>query len=156
MVSSPQHIFDILAKSTLKRRTAATQLNQRSSRSHCIFSVTIRIKTTVAAEEIIKTGTLNLVDLAGSESIARSGAEHGRAKEAGHINTSLLTLGRVISALVERRQHIPYRESKLTRLLQESLGGRSKTLLIATIATNSPLEQTLSTLDYALRAKHST
>ena len=76
-----------------------------------------------------------MVDLAGSESIARSGAEYDRAKETGHINTSLLTLGRVISALVERRQHIPYRESKLTRLLQESLGGRNKTLLIATIAS---------------------
>ena len=112
------------------------------------------MKQTVGSEDIVKTGTLNLVDLAGSESIARSGAQNERAVEAGHINTSLLTLGRVISALVERRQHIPYRESKLTRLLQESLGGRNKTLLIATISPNSPLEQTLSTLDYALRAKN--
>jgi len=153
IVSSPKQIFDILAKSTKKRITAATMLNLRSSRSHCIFTIAIRMKTMINTEEIVKTGTLNLVDLAGSESIARSGAENERAKEAGHINTSLLTLGRVISALVERRQHIPYRESKLTRLLQESLGGRNKTLLIATIAGNSPLEQTLSTLDYALRAK---
>ena len=117
-----------------------------------LFSFGDRVSSTVTKKNYL--GTLNLVDLAGSESIARSGAENNRAKEAGHINTSLLTLGRVISALVERRQHIPYRESKLTRLLQESLGGTNKTLLIATISSSSPLEQTLSTLDYALRAKN--
>jgi kinesin family protein 11 len=100
-------------------------------------------------------GKLNLVDLAGSENIQRSGAENKRAAEAGLINKSLLTLGRVINALVDRSSHIPYRESKLTRLLQDSLGGRTKTCIIATVSpAKSNLEETISTLDYAFRAKN--
>ena len=84
----------------------------------------------------------------------RSGAVDGRAKEAGSINKSLLTLGRVITALVENSGHVPYRDSKLTRLLRDSLGGRTKTCIIATIApTVQCLDETLSTLDYAHRAK---
>lgn len=79
-------------------------------------------------------GKLYLVDLAGSENITRSGAVEQRAKEAGNINKSLLTLGRVITALVEGQGHVPYRDSKLTRLLRDSLGGRTKTCIIATIA----------------------
>lgn len=104
---------------------------------------------------MVKVGKLNLVDLAGSENIGRSGAIDKRAREAGNINQSLLTLGRVINCLVDHTSHVPYRESKLTRLLQDSLGGRTKTSIIATI---SPafinLEETLSTLDYAHRAKN--
>ena len=85
----------------------------------------------------------------------RSGAVDARAKEAGLINKSLLTLGRVITALVEQSGHIPYRDSKLTRLLRDSLGGRTKTCIIATIApTVQCQEETLSTLDYAHRAKN--
>merc|ERR1719204_305842 len=92
--------------------------------------------------------------LAGSENIGRSGAMDKRAREAGNINQSLLTLGRVITSLVDRAPHIPYRESKLTRLLQDSLGGRTKTSIIATVSPASiNLEETLSTLDYAHRAK---
>ena len=85
------------------------------------------------------------MDLAGSECVGKSGAVRGQAKEAGMINTSLLTLGRVISSLVDRLAYIPYRDSKLTRLLQESLGGRAKTLIVATIAPKAT-EETLSTL----------
>lgn len=77
------------------------------------------------------------VDLAGSENIGRSGAVDKRAREAGNINQSLLTLGRVITALVERTPHVPYRESKLTRILQDSLGGRTRTSIIATISPAS-------------------
>lgn len=81
------------------------------------------------------------VDLAGSENIGRSGAVDKRAREAGNINQSLLTLGRVITALVDRTPHVPYRESKLTRILQDSLGGRTKTSIIATISpANNNLE----------------
>lgn len=95
------------------------------------------------------------MDLAGSENIGRSGAVAGRAREAGNINQSLLTLGRVISKLVARESHIPYRESKLTRLLQDSLGGKTKTSIIATVSPAMlNLEETLSTLDYASRAKN--
>ena len=95
-------------------------------------------------------GKLNLVDLAGSECVGRSGAKKQRAREAGTINQSLLSLGRCISALVERAGHVPYRDSKLTRLLQESLGGRAKTLIIATVAPSVQcIDETISTLDYA-------
>jgi kinesin family protein 11 len=111
-------------------------------------------ETTELGEDMLRVGKLNLVDLAGSESIGRSGAENKRAREAGMINQSLLTLGRVINSLVERSQHIPYRESKLTRLLIVSLGGRTKTCIIATIGpAKSSLEESLSTLDYANKAK---
>ena len=103
---------------------------------------------------MLRVGKLNLVDLAGSESIGRSGAADKRAREAGIINQSLLTLGRVINALVERSQHVPYRESKLTRLLQDSLGGRTKTCIIATVSpAKVNFDETLSTLDYANKAK---
>jgi kinesin family protein 11 len=95
-----------------------------------------------------------LVDLAGSENIGRSGAENKRAREAGMINQSLLSLGRVINALVEKSSYVPYRESKLTRILQDSLGGRTKTKIIATVSpAHCNVEETLSTLEYALRAK---
>lgn len=127
------------------------------SRSHTIFTVTVHVKETgvaVGGEDLLRIGKFNLVDLAGSEAIGRSGATDKRAREAGMINQSLLTLGRVISALVEKGSHIPYRESKLTRLLQDSLGGRTKTCIVATVSpTRSNMEETLSTLDYAIRAK---
>ncbi|XP_062203178.1 kinesin-like protein KIN-5A [Phragmites australis] len=156
VVSSAGEIYKILERGSAKRKTAETLLNKQSSRSHSIFSITIHIKEcTPEGEEMIKCGKLNLVDLAGSENISRSGARDGRAREAGEINKSLLTLGRVINTLVEHSGHIPYRDSKLTRLLRDSLGGKTKTCIIATIAPSVHcLEETLSTLDYAHRAKH--
>nr|VDC70204.1 unnamed protein product [Brassica rapa] len=156
IVTSANEIFTLLERGSSKRRTAETFLNKQSSRSHSLFSITIHIKeATPEGEELIKCGKLNLVDLAGSENISRSGARDGRAREAGEINKSLLTLGRVISALVEHLGHIPYRDSKLTRLLRDSLGGRTKTCIIATVSPAVHcLEETLSTLDYAHRAKH--
>ncbi|GAX73013.1 hypothetical protein CEUSTIGMA_g465.t1 [Chlamydomonas eustigma] len=156
IVRSATEIYQVLDRGSAKRRTAATMLNSRSSRSHSIFSITIHLKeTTPEGEDIIKIGKLNLVDLAGSENISRSGAKDSRAREAGSINQSLLTLGRVITTLVEHSGHIPYRDSKLTRLLRDSLGGRTKTCIIATIApTVQCQEETISTLDYAHRAKN--
>lgn len=157
-VKSKAEIYDILRRGSAKRQTATTLLNACSSRSHTIFSITVHIReSSIEGEELLKTGKLNLVDLAGSENIGRSGAQDKRAREAGNINQSLLTLGRVITALVEKRPHVPYRESKLTRLLQDSLGGKTKTSIIATISP-APLdvEDTLSTLDYASRAKRIT
>lgn len=156
-VTKKEEIFEILQKGSAKRQKAETKLNSCSSRSHTIFTVTIRSKdpdALLAGEEVYRIGKLNLVDLAGSENIGRSGAVEKRAAEAGNINKSLLTLGRVITSLVERQNHIPYRESKLTRLLQDSLGGGTKTSIIATISPNIlDVEDTLSTLDYAQRAK---
>ncbi|KAF3787285.1 kinesin-related protein [Nymphaea thermarum] len=156
IVCTANEIYKILEKGSAKRRTAETLLNKQSSRSHSIFSITIHIKeSTPEGEELIKCGKLNLVDLAGSENISRSGAREGRAREAGEINKSLLTLGRVINSLVEHSGHVPYRESKLTRLLRDSLGGKTKTCIIATISPSIHcLEETLSTLDYAHRAKN--
>ncbi|CAN0879482.1 Kinesin-like protein KIN-5C [Linum grandiflorum] len=156
IVTSAGEIFTLLERGSSKRRTAETLLNKQSSRSHSLFTITIHIKeSTPEGEELIKCGKLNLVDLAGSENISRSGAREGRAREAGEINKSLLTLGRVITALVEHLGHVPYRDSKLTRLLRDSLGGRTKTCIIATVSPAVHcLEETLSTLDYAHRAKH--
>ncbi|XP_076299090.1 kinesin-like protein Klp61F [Lasioglossum baleicum] len=157
-VHNKSEVYKILEKGLERRQVAATLLNAQSSRSHTVFSVTVHLKeNTLDGEEVLKTGKLNLVDLAGSENVGRSGAIDRRAREAGNVNQSLLTLGRVITALVERAPHIPYRESKLTRLLQESLGGRTKTSIIATVSPACiNLEETLSTLDYARRAKNIT
>nr|ABX55789.1 Costal2 [Xenopus laevis] len=155
-VHNKDEVYQILERGAAKRKTASTLMNAYSSRSHSVFSVTIHMKeTTIDGEELVKIGKLNLVDLAGSENIGRSGAVDKRAREAGNINQSLLTLGRVITALVERAPHIPYRESKLTRILQDSLGGRTKTSIIATVSPASiNLEETMSTLEYASRAKN--
>ncbi|RSM12214.1 hypothetical protein CDV31_006420 [Fusarium ambrosium] len=147
----------VLQEGSLRRQVAATKCNDLSSRSHTVFTITtyVRKPNEHGVDALVSAGKLNLVDLAGSENIQRSGAENKRAAEAGLINKSLLTLGRVINALVDRGSHIPYRESKLTRLLQDSLGGRTKTCIIATISpAKSNLEETISTLDYAFRAKN--
>jgi kinesin family member 11 len=155
-ISSFHHGIRHLRHGSHKRQVAATKCNDLSSRSHTVFTITLHMKKTLEnGEEHLSTGKLNLVDLAGSENIGRSGAEYKRAAEAGSINKSLLTLGRVINALVDKSSHIPYRESKLTRLLQDSLGGRTKTCIIATLSpARSNLEETMSTLDYAFRAKN--
>jgi kinesin family member 11 len=146
----------LLQAGSHRRQVAATKCNDLSSRSHTVFTITTYLKKADEnGEDFICAGKLNLVDLAGSENIQRSGAENKRAAEAGLINKSLLTLGRVINALVDKSSHIPYRESKLTRLLQDSLGGRTKTCIIATVSpAKSNLEETISTLDYAFRAKN--
>lgn len=156
-VRNLKEALGMLDKGVRRRQTAETKMNTESSRSHTIFSITVHVKESGVqrgGEDMLRIGKFNLVDLAGSEAIGRSGATDKRAREAGMINQSLLTLGRVISALVEKGSHIPYRESKLTRLLQDSLGGRTKTCIVATISpTRSNMEETLSTLDYAIRAK---
>lgn len=155
-IKSAYEGLQLLTEGSLKRKVASTKCNDLSSRSHTIFTITTNITKTdpISGEQYVKIGKLNLVDLAGSENINRSGAENKRAQEAGLINKSLLTLGRVINALVDHSQHIPYRESKLTRLLQDSLGGRTKTCIIATISpAKISSEETVSTLEYANRAK---
>ena len=155
-IKSAHEGLKLLMEGSLKRKVASTKLNDLSSRSHTIFTIITNITKVdpITGKKFVKTGKLNLVDLAGSENINRSGAENKRAQEAGLINKSLLTLGRVINALVDYSQHIPYRESKLTRLLQDSLGGKTKTCIIATISpAKISMEETVSTLEYATRAK---
>ncbi|VDP44318.1 unnamed protein product [Schistosoma margrebowiei] len=157
VVLDKDDVYSVIERGIARRQTACTLLNAQSSRSHSIFTVTVHIKeiNAITSEELLRIGKLHLVDLAGSENVGRSGAVEKRAREAGSINQSLLTLGRVITSLVEHAPHIPYRESKLTRLLQDSLGGRTKTSIIATInPAMTSLEETLSTLDYAHRAKN--
>jgi kinesin family protein 11 len=109
-VKSAQDALALLVKGSDRRQIAATKFNDHSSRSHSVFSITVHTKeTSSVGDDLLRVGKMNLVDLAGSENIGRSGAENKRAREAGMINQSLLTLGRVINALVERSPHIPYR-----------------------------------------------
>ncbi|XP_032590194.1 kinesin-like protein Klp61F isoform X2 [Drosophila grimshawi] len=156
-VHSKDDVYKLLEKGKERRKTATTLMNAQSSRSHTVFSIVVHIRENgIDGEEMLKIGKLNLVDLAGSENVSKAGNEKGiRVRETVNINQSLLTLGRVITALVDRAPHVPYRESKLTRLLQESLGGRTKTSIIATISPgHKDIEETLSTLEYAHRAKN--
>ncbi|XP_060534012.1 osmotic avoidance abnormal protein 3 isoform X2 [Cylas formicarius] len=138
------------------RMIGATLMNQNSSRSHSIFTISIEQISNLNNNESIRKGKLNLVDLAGSERQTKTGATGDRLKEATKINLSLSALGNVISALVDgKAKHIPYRDSKLTRLLQDSLGGNTRTLMIACISpSDRDYMETLSTLRYANRAKN--
>uniref|UniRef100_A0A1I8EEE9 Kinesin-like protein n=1 Tax=Wuchereria bancrofti TaxID=6293 RepID=A0A1I8EEE9_WUCBA len=155
-VSDRLEVRELLKKGAEKRRTAVTQMNLNSSRSHTVFTITVVIReNTVSGEEVIKQGKLSLIDLAGSENIGRSGSIDKRAREAGSINQSLLTLGRVIMALTSGAGHVPYRESKLTRILQDSLGGKTITTIVATLSPASTnIEESISTLEYASTAKN--
>ncbi|XP_063832672.1 kinesin-like protein Klp61F [Ostrinia nubilalis] len=233
-VYNKNEVYKIMAQGQERKRVASTLMNAQSSRSHTVFTIVVHMKeNSPEGEELVKIGKLNLVDLAGSENISKAGSDNPakrerarecvninqslltlgrvitalverhphipyrspstrrarecaninqslltlgrviaalverhphipyrspstrRARECANINQSLLTLGRVIAALVERHPHIPYRESKLTRILQESLGGRTKTSIIATISPgHKDLEETMSTLEYAHRAKN--
>lgn len=132
-------------------------MNDTSSRSHSIFTIIIESSVTGAdGRQHIKKGKLNLVDLAGSEKSKKTGATGATFKEGININLSLSTLGNVISVLVDGNKNTipPYRDSKLTRLLQDSLGGNSKTIMIAAIGpADYNYEESLSTLRYASRAK---
>ncbi|KAJ2808333.1 Kinesin- motor protein [Coemansia guatemalensis] len=157
IVTSAREAVGLLQQGAIRRKVASTRCNDASSRSHAIFTITVFIReraVTVEGEDIVKLGKLNLVDLAGSENIGRSGAQDMRAREAGSINKSLLVLGRVITALVEKNNHVPYRESKLTYIIKDSLGGRTRTCMIATISTAADnMEETVKTLQYASQAK---
>lgn len=143
-----------LQRGLQRRQVAATKMNDHSSRSHAIFTINVHIDVDGTGDQI-RRAKINLVDLAGSENVGKSGAVKQRAREAGMINQSLLALGRVINALVDGNvQHIPYRESNLTRLLRDSLGGRTKTCMIATVSpAQVNVEETMSTLEYASRTK---
>jgi len=124
-------VYDIMKQGNSNRSIASTLMNAESSRSHSIFILTITQNNLEDLSQ--KTGKLYLVDLAGSEKISKTGASGTTLEEAKTINKSLTSLGMVIYALTDKKtQHIPYRDSKLTRILTESLGGNSKTCLIIT------------------------
>eukprot|EP00697_Spironema_sp_BW2_P005856 gnl/Spiro4/18167_TR9700_c0_g1_i1.p1 gnl/Spiro4/18167_TR9700_c0_g1~~gnl/Spiro4/18167_TR9700_c0_g1_i1.p1 ORF type:complete len:444 (+),score=97.84 gnl/Spiro4/18167_TR9700_c0_g1_i1:158-1333(+) len=146
----------LLADGKHNRHVGETLMNAESSRSHSVFTITCEIEETYPdGKQHVRVGKLNLVDLAGSERLAKTGATGIRQQEAAKINLSLSALGNVISALVQPQLgHIPYRDSKLTRLLQDSLGGNTKTVMCATISpADSNYDETISTLRYADRAK---
>ena len=152
-VGCPNDVLALLEMGSANRAQAATNMNEHSSRSHSIFILTIN--QTNKIEGYSKIGKLYLVDLAGSEKISKTGATGHTLEEAKIINKSLTTLGRVINNLTDGKStHIPYRESKLTRVLQESLGGNSKTCLIITCSPSIYNEsESLSTLRFGERAK---
>lgn len=158
-VTGEAEIDAVMQQGKKNRSVGATLMNQTSSRSHSMFTITVEACSNavgVDGKQHICVGKLNLVDLAGSERQAKTGATGDRMKEATKINLSLSALGNVISALVDgKSQHIPYRDSKLTRLLQDSLGGNAKTVMIANCGpADYNYNETLSTLRYANRAKN--
>ncbi|MEW5311561.1 MAG: hypothetical protein WDW38_003270 [Sanguina aurantia] len=158
VVKGVQELKNVLEVGKKNRMTGATLMNAESSRSHSIFSITIETIELgpINPDGHIRVGKLNLVDLAGSERQGKTGATGDRLKEATKINLSLSALGNVISALVDGRGgHIPYRDSKLTRLLQDSLGGNTKTVMVANMGpADWNYDESLSTLRYANRAKN--
>jgi len=167
-VSSLGELLDLVKMAQERKRIAETRINARSSRSHCIFTMKVRCRRRVAAGELDTVGKLHLVDLAGSECAKKAawaaedaaafvkpvvGGTLDQERERRNINQSLLTLGRVISALRESAGRVPYRDSKLTRLLKDALGGSCKTVIIATISPAlTAVDETISTLNYAEQA----
>lgn len=150
-------LMNLLDDGKQNRQVGATKMNANSSRSHCIFTITVeRSEVGADGQNHIRVGKLNMVDLAGSERQGKTGAQGVRLKEATKINLSLSALGNVISSLVNpKAKHIPYRDSKLTRLLQDSLGGNTKTVMIANIGpADYNYDETISTLRFANRAKN--
>lgn len=139
------------------RSVGETLMNSHSSRSHSLFQITVeRSEIGVDGKQHIRVGKLNMVDLAGSERLGKTGATGDRLKEATKINQSLSTLCHVISSLTDPKStYVPYRDSKLTRLLQDSLGGNTKTIMIANVGpADYNYDETLNTLRYANRAKN--
>ncbi|XP_019901608.2 kinesin-like protein KIF3A isoform X3 [Esox lucius] len=157
VVNNADDMDRIMTMGHKNRSVGATNMNEHSSRSHAIFTITIECSEKgVDGNQHVRMGKLHLVDLAGSERQGKTGATGQRLKEATKINLSLSTLGNVISALVDGKStHVPYRNSKLTRLLQDSLGGNSKTMMCANIGpADYNYDETISTLRYANRAKN--
>ncbi|KAI6716628.1 hypothetical protein PZA11_001782 [Diplocarpon coronariae] len=152
-VSSVQEVYEVMRRGGNSRAVAATNMNAESSRSHSIFVITITQKNVETGSA--KSGQLFLVDLAGSEKVGKTGASGQTLEEAKKINKSLSALGMVINNLTDgKSSHVPYRDSKLTRILQESLGGNSRTTLIINCSPSSYNDaETLSTLRFGMRAK---
>ncbi|RFU27045.1 hypothetical protein B7463_g9316, partial [Scytalidium lignicola] len=152
-VSSVQEVYEVMRRGGSARAVAATNMNQESSRSHSIFVITVTQKNVETGSS--KSGQLFLVDLAGSEKVGKTGASGQTLEEAKKINKSLSALGMVINNLTDgKSSHVPYRDSKLTRILQESLGGNSRTTLIINCSPSSYNDaESLSTLRFGMRAK---
>jgi len=157
VVNNVSELKKLKALGEKQRSVASTNMNLRSSRSHTVFTITIEMIKEIPGKPkgSLRVGKLNLVDLAGSERQSKTGTVGDRLKEAAKINLSLTSLSLVIAALTDAKAtHIPYRNSKLTRILSDSLGGNSKTLLIACIGPcRSNMDEAMSTLRFASAAK---
>lgn len=166
IVESLTDAMTVLERGQTARHVGETKMNSRSSRSHTVFTLHIESKgggndpNAVAQDQSFRASSLNLVDLAGSERLKSTGAEGTRQKEGAHINKSLLVLGTIINRLSSARSdvanigHLPYRDSKLTRLLRPALGGNAKTAIMCAITpSGAHIEETISTLKFAERAK---
>ncbi|WOK91664.1 hypothetical protein Cni_G00355 [Canna indica] len=158
VVENATDVIKLLIRGAANRKVASTTMNHESSRSHTVFTCVIESGWEKDLTVNIRTARLNLVDLAGSERQKSSGAEGERLKEAASINKSLSTLGHVIMVLADvahgKQRHVPYRDSRLTFLLQDSLGGNSKTMIIANVSPSlCSANETLSTLRFAQRAR---
>ncbi|CAM9888310.1 unnamed protein product, partial [Heterosigma akashiwo] len=151
-VTSEEELLEVMTLGARNRAVAATGMNEGSSRSHSVFIITVQ---QVRAVNSSKTGMLYLVDLAGSEMVRKTGASGHQLEEAKTINKSLSALGQVINALTDdRASHVPYRDSKLTRVLQNSLGGNCKTALVICCSPSSfNAPETVSTCRFGQRAK---
>ena len=151
----PEDIVEIILQGTKNRKKGSHDLNKDSSRSHSILTVYLISEVQSGSETYKKYGKISFVDLAGSERLKETHSKGGMLKETGNINKSLFVLGKVISALTDKKntnQHIPYRDSKLTMLLMDSIGGTAKTLMIACVSPSSQYsDETMSTLNYASR-----
>ena len=151
----PQDIVEIILQGTKNRKKGSHDLNKDSSRSHTILTVYLISEYNSGGESYKKYGKISFVDLAGSERLKETNSKGGMLKETGNINKSLFVLGKVISSLTDKKntnQHIPYRDSKLTMLLMDSIGGTAKTLMIACVSPSSVYsDETMSTLNYASR-----
>lgn len=152
-VCNPEEVMSLIEEGKQNRHISVTNMNEHSSRSHSVFLINVKQENEETQKQL--TGKLYLVDLAGSEKVSKTGAEGQTLDEAKNINKSLSALGNVISALAEgNKSHIPYRDSKLTRILQESLGGNSRTTIIICGSPASFNEyETKSTLEFGRRAK---
>eukprot|EP00741_Cyanophora_paradoxa_P010150 tig00020510_g9825.t1 len=153
VATSEEEALNLLFEGDTNRAIGEHQLNKSSTRSHCILTIYVETRSRVDASERVVVSKLNLVDLAGSERIKKTGSEGIIMKEANYINKSLTFLEQVVIALADKsREHVPYRQSKLTSVLKDSLGGNCKTLMIANVWPEGAfLEETVATLKFAAR-----
>uniref|UniRef100_A0A4W3I5G2 Kinesin-like protein n=1 Tax=Callorhinchus milii TaxID=7868 RepID=A0A4W3I5G2_CALMI len=151
-VCSPDEVMDTIDEGKSNRHVAVTNMNEHSSRSHSIFLINVKQENTATEQKL--SGKLYLVDLAGSEKVSKTGAEGSVLDEAKNINKSLSALGNVISSLAESSNYVPYRDSKMTRILQDSLGGNCRTTIVICCSPSSYNEsESKSTLMFGQRAK---
>lgn len=158
-VSNEEEALNNLFEGEANRTISEHMLNKESTRSHCIFTIYLEMKSRIESTEKVITSKLNFVDLAGSERVKKTGSTGITLKEATYINKSLTFLEQVVVALTDKgnkkvktKEHIPYRQSKLTHILKDSIGGNCRTVMIATIWPEEPyINETLSTLNFAKR-----